>query len=82
MDQRGLTERQKQFLAKSAQGMTSGKIAGVFSVSDSTVRSTLASAKKSLGASTTAQAVVLAIAREELGLDHEGFCYITEYEDN
>lgn len=78
MDQRGLTKRQKEFLAKSAQGLTSGKIAEVFCVSDSTVRSTFAKAKERLGATTTVQAVVLAIAREELGLDHEGFCYMPE----
>jgi DNA-binding CsgD family transcriptional regulator len=81
VQQRELTKRQKEFLAKSAQGMTSGKIAGVFCVSDNTVRSTFAAAKERLGAKTTVQAVVLAIAREELGLQHDGFCYMPEIEE-
>lgn len=81
MIQRSLTKRQVEFLAKSAQGMTSEQIAKSCYVTANTVRSTFTEARKRLGATTTVQCVIMAIAREELGLDHEGYCYIPDFEN-
>lgn len=76
MKQEGLTKRQIEFLAKSAQGMTSEQIAKSCFVSHNTVRSTFSAARARIGATTTVQCVIMAIAREELGLDHDGNCYV------
>lgn len=56
--------------------MTYEQIAETCFVSTDTVRSTLVNARQRLGANTTAQAAVIAIAREELGLTHEGLVYV------
>lgn len=80
MDAKGLTQRQREVLAKSAQGFTSEQIANFLFISHNTVRSTFTSARKRLKASNTTQAVVLAIAKEELCLNHEGYCYTPEIE--
>ena len=80
MVQKELTKRQKEFLAMTAQGLMHEKIAEICVVSPETVRNSLARARERMKASTTAQCVVLAIAREELGLTHEGYCYVPNIE--
>jgi DNA-binding NarL/FixJ family response regulator len=81
MDQKALTKRQAEFLAKSARGMTYEEIAKTSFVTKNTVRSTFTSARKRLGAETNTQCVVMAIAREELGLSHDGICFVPDYEE-
>jgi uncharacterized membrane protein YdcZ (DUF606 family) len=56
--------------------MTSRQIAGECGVSFRTVEKVLALIRERLGAQTTAQAIVMAIALELLILDHEGRTHI------
>lgn len=74
-----LTERQKDFLVRNAQGETYAQIAEKCFVSIGTVKSTFAQARSRLQAFTTAQCIVYAISREELGLTHDGLCFIPDY---
>lgn len=60
----------------SAQGKTYAEIAEICFVSIETVRGTLTKARERMGANTTAQAAVIAIAREELGLTHDGLVFV------
>ncbi len=71
-----LTKRQKQFLALCAQGKLNQEIAYINKLSIRTVENAMALARKRLNAQTTAQAILIAIAREELGLDHDGLCFL------
>jgi len=71
-----LTQRQLEFLAKSARGMTQEEIAKECYVVKSTVKSTIGEARERLEVKTTLQCLCVAIAREELGLDHDGVCFI------
>jgi DNA-binding NarL/FixJ family response regulator len=71
-----LTKRQIEFLSMTASGMTNEEIAKVCCVAKSTVVDAFSEARKRLGTRTTAQTVLLAISREELGLDHNGRCFI------
>lgn len=79
MAQKALTKRQVEFLAKSAQGMTYEEIAETSFVTKNTVRSTFTAARKRLYAKTNTQCVVIAIAREELGLSYDGICFVPNY---
>lgn len=74
-----LTARQKQFLALTARGFQYAQIAHACGVSIKTIENQLSMARKRIGATTTAQCVVIAIAREELGIDHDGNCYVAAY---
>lgn len=71
-----LTKRQKECLAAVAQGKQYEQIAQDKKISPHTVRNNIIAARKKLGATTTAQAVILAISREELGLSHDGICFV------
>lgn len=73
---KALTLRQKEFLAMAARGNTHKKIAEECFVSPKTVTSAFTNARSRLEASTTAQVIVLAIAREELGITHDGVCFV------
>lgn len=61
-----------------ARGMTYEQIAKSKFVAVSTVRAAFTKARERKGASTTAQCIVLAIAHEELGLTHDGVCFVPE----
>lgn len=73
-----LTKRQIEFLSMTAGGMTNDEIAKVCCVAKSTVVDAFAEARKRLETRTTPQTVLLAISREELGLDHDGNCFIPD----
>lgn len=77
---KSLTKRQIEFLAMTAKGMTNEQIAKECFVAKSTVESSFSEARKRLETKTTAQTVLKAISREELGLDHTGECFIPDYE--
>ena len=64
----------------SARGLRPGEIAQECVLSKDTVNSTITKARQRIGAKTVAQAVILAIAREELGLTHTGECFVAEKE--
>ena len=78
---KSLTNRQKEFLAKSAQGMTYQEIAENSYVTVRTVTSALESARKRLEVNNTLQCLAKAISREEIGLDHEGVCSVPKLDD-
>jgi DNA-binding CsgD family transcriptional regulator len=59
--------------------MQYAQIAVECKVSHKTVENTIAKARKRLNAATTAQAVVISVAREELGIDHNGRAFVPEY---
>jgi DNA-binding NarL/FixJ family response regulator len=71
-----LTHRQKEFLVLSAVGMTYNQIAEKCVVEPSTVKNTFAEARKRLETSTTTQCLLLAIAREEIGITHDGIAFL------
>lgn len=77
-DIKPLTKRQKELLAMSARGKRTKEIAKELFISEATVRTTLASAKERLGAHTSMHTIVLAISREELGIDHNGVCFVAK----
>ena len=60
-----------------AQGKSADQIARECFVSVNTVRSTVVDARARLKANNTAHCIIIAIAREELGLDHDGNCFIS-----
>jgi DNA-binding CsgD family transcriptional regulator len=72
----GLSRRELEFLALAGNGFTRNKIAQAFCVSPMTVKHTFARARARTGAASTAHCVVLAIAREQLILDHEGVVHV------
>lgn len=73
---KSLTNRQIEFLAMSARGITNAEIAKICFVSLNTVVSTFTEARKRLECKTTTQCVVKAISREEIGLDHDGIAFV------
>ena len=73
-----LSSRQKEFLCKLAQGKLYKQIALEYNISDRTIRNTIVNIKKKYNAQNTAQCVVIAISREELGVDQGGECFIPE----
>jgi DNA-binding NarL/FixJ family response regulator len=73
-----LTKRQKQFLAMVGKGKLNQEIASIFNLSSRTVENTISQARTRLKARTTAQCILIAIAREELGLTHEGDCFVPD----
>jgi DNA-binding CsgD family transcriptional regulator len=73
-----LTPRQREFLALYARGMRLEEIAAVCCVQIGTVKDAMLETRSRLGAKNSAEAVALAIAREELALDHDGVCYVPE----
>jgi DNA-binding CsgD family transcriptional regulator len=78
MEQKSLTPTQAKYLAKSARGMTYDQIAKDCVVSVKTITAALAEARKRLGTRTTLQCFAVAISREELGIDHEGYTFVPE----
>ncbi len=76
MNDKSLTRRQKEFLALSAQGNTAKQIAYKFTLSIATVNATMRAAKARMGTNTISQTIILAVAREELGVTHDGYCYV------
>jgi len=58
-----LTPRERDCLSSAARGMTYQEIAGALDVSPRTVEQHLASARRKLGAHSTAQAVAIATRR-------------------
>ena len=76
-DIKPLTQRQLEFLALIANGMRPVEIAELCVLSRGTVNATIDKARQRIGARNNSQAVVLAIAREELGLAHDGQCFIS-----
>lgn len=78
MEQKSLTPRQAEFLAKSAKGMSYKEIAKDCFVSINTVESTFLNARKRLEVKTNLQCFSVAISREELGLDHDGVCFVPD----
>ena len=73
-----LTPRQREFLALYARGMRLEEIAAVCVVQTQTVKDAMVDVRSRLGAKNTAEALALAIAQEELALDHDGVCYVPE----
>lgn len=73
---KSLTTRQLEFLAKSARGMTYEEIAKDSYVALTTVTAAISKARQRLEVRTTLQCFAVAIAREELGIDHDGCCFI------
>lgn len=71
-----LTARQAEFLALSARGMTYNQIAEKCCVTIDTVKATISKARNRLEAQTSLQCFSIAVAREELGIDHEGVAFI------
>jgi DNA-binding CsgD family transcriptional regulator len=67
-----LTERQKQILALTANGMRSQRVAAECCIARGTVQESLLETRKRLQAKTTSHAIVLAIAQEILILTHDG----------
>ena len=67
-DRQPLTERQREALRWTAAGKTAWEAGSIMNISEDTVNRHLASARQTLGASTTAHAVALAIRQGELRL--------------
>jgi predicted transcriptional regulator len=67
-----------QFLSLQAAGKTQNEIAAECFVSPNTVRNTIVTAQERLGAKSTLQAVVFAIAYELLACDSDGNVTIPE----
>jgi len=61
-----------------ACGMNYKDIAEKEVISEHTVATTIRNAKEAYNAANTAQCVVLAIAREELVLNHDGSCRVSD----
>lgn len=59
-----------------AQGKMQDQIAYECGIKIKSVENTIAKAKERLGAKTVSQAVIIAISREELGIDHDGHCFV------
>lgn len=75
---RELTQRQKEFFVMAARGMTYEQISQYAHVEISTVKSTFAKARTRLNTSTTMQCLVIAISREEIGIDHNGVAFLPD----
>jgi hypothetical protein len=58
------------------RGMTYQQIADECVLDRGTVHNTITSARQRLGGVSTIQALLIAIAREELGLTHDGICFL------
>ena len=76
MEQKSLTSKQLEYLAKAARGLTYEKIAKECFVTKKTVSTSMEFARKRLGTKNTLQCLAVAISREELGIDHEGYTFV------
>lgn len=74
-DRMSLTERQVEFLSAFGRGMRIPAIAGEYELTVQAVETTLKRARERYAVGTTVEALVIAIAREEIGLTHDGVCY-------
>lgn len=77
---KSLTKKQAEYLAESAKGKTYEEISDIFYVTVDTVTRSIAEARKRSETKTTLQCFARAVAREEIGIDHEGLVFIPNHE--
>lgn len=77
MEQKSLTPRQVEFLAKSAKGMTYSDISKECFISEKTVSKALYEARQRLGAKNNLHCLSLAICRGEMFVGKDGMCCVS-----